>query len=194
MVSLLSVGIYNQMYVKALKNEPLFDFSKIEGIDIPSVTIPALYEKLKSFGPLGFSVGTFTHDIYGISPEDIYDTNGNLVLQKGEYGLLYKQGDKYILQADENSMVRVQAKSNSFKPYLGFGYGGRLIKGRDDWKVSFDCGAMFWGGKPELYTHDGIDLINDIENIGGQVGRYVDLFGTFKVYPVLSFRLTKTIF
>jgi hypothetical protein len=77
---------------------------------------------------------------------------------------------------------------------VGFGYGGRLMKKRDDWKVSFDCGVMFWGGTPDLYVHDGMNLTKDVENITGQVGTYVDLLKAFKVYPVLSFRLTKRIF
>ena len=91
-------------------------------------------------------------------------------------------------------MVHVYAKSNAFKPYVGFGYGGRLLKNRDDLKVSFDLGAMFWGGTPDLYVHDGVNLTKDVENIGGQVGDYVDLFKVFKVYPVLQVRFTKTIF
>jgi hypothetical protein len=33
-----------------------------------------------------------------------------------------------------------------------------------------------------------------VENIDGQVGKYVDLFKAFKVYPVLSLRITKRIF
>jgi hypothetical protein len=53
---------------------------------------------------------------------------------------------------------------------------------------------MFWGGTPSLYNHEGVDLANDVENIGGKVGDYVDLFKAFKVYPVLSLRITKTIF
>ena len=101
-------------------------------------------------------------------------------------------------------MVRVTATSNSFKPYLGFGYGGNLLKKRDDWKISFDCGAMFWGGTPNLIVHHGLKLSNgsyrdvsltdDVENISGQVGTYVDLFKAFKVFPVLSLRITKRIF
>ena len=71
---------------------------------------------------------------------------------------------------------------------------GRLLKNRDDLKVSFDLGAMFWGGTPDLYVHDGVNLTKDVENIGGQVGDYVDLFKVFKVYPVLQVRFTKTIF
>jgi len=88
----------------------------------------------------------------------------------------------------------VRAKSNNFKPYLGFGYGGRLMKNRNDWQVSFDAGAMFWGGTPDLYTHDGTNLTKDVNHITGKVGDWVDFLGGIKVYPVLNVRFTKTIF
>ena len=68
------------------------------------------------------------------------------------------------------------------------------MKNRDDWQVSFDAGAMFWGGTPDLYTHDGTNLTKDVENIKGKVGDWVDILGAIKVYPVLSVRFTKTIF
>ena len=194
MVSLLSAGIYNRMYEKAILDEPLFDFSGIDGIDIDIPVLPDVNTKFKEFGRLGFAVGYFKHDIYGTFPEDVYDTNGNLIHEQGEYGVIHKAGERYIMEPDDDGMVRVKAESNSFKPYVGFGYGGRLVKGRDDWKISFDCGAMFWGGTPSLYNHEGVDLANDVERIGGQVGDYVDLFKAFKVYPVLSLRITKTIF
>ena len=110
----------------------------------------------------------------------------------------------YIVAPDEDGMVRVTASSKSFKPYLGFGYGGNLVKKRDDWKISFDCGAMFWGGTPELVVYHGLKLPNgsyrdislteDVENIGGKVGSYVKLFKSLKVYPVLSLRITKRLF
>jgi hypothetical protein len=98
------------------------------------------------------------------------------------------------MEPDVDGTVSVRAKSNSFKPYLGFGYGGRLLKNRDDWHVSFDAGAMFWGGTPALYTHDGINLTEDITNARGKVGDWIDLLGGIKVFPVLSVRFTKTIF
>ena len=142
MVSLLSVGMYNRMYEKAVAGEPLIDLSEF----IPGASMSIneeLYDKLISYGRLGFALGTF---------------------------------------------------KNSFKPYLGFGYSGRLVKNRDDWKISVDAGALFWGGTPDLIVHDGINLTKDVENIGGQVGDYVDLFKVFKVYPVLTVRFTKNIF
>lgn len=172
MQTLCAVGIYNQMYNKAVIGEPLI---KYEGI---SLEVPEeLNKKFLDMGRLGFAVGYFKHDIV--------DNAGNVI---------HKAGERYIVEPDARGMVTVTAKSNSFKPYLGFGYGGRMIKNRDDWQVSFDCGAMFWGGTPDLYMHDGINLTEDVENISGQVGTYVDLFSSLKVFPVLSFRITKRIF
>lgn len=175
MVSLLSVGMYNRMYDKAVAGEPLIDLSDyVPGASIGN--IPELYDKFISYGRLGFSLGTFKHDVVD------------------NKGVLHHAGERYILEPDDDCMVRVKAKSNSFKPYLGFGYSGRLLKNCDDWKISVDAGAMFWGGTPDLIVHDGINLTKDVENIGGQVGDYVDIFKAFKVYPVLSVRFTKNIF
>lgn len=172
MRTLNAVGIYNQMYNKAVNREPLIKYEDVS-LEVPE----ELNKKIQDMGRLGFAVGYFKHDIV--------DNAGNVI---------HKAGERYIVEPDARGMVTVTAKSNSFKPYLGFGYGGRMIKNRDDWQVSFDCGAMFWGGTPDLYMHDGINLTEDVENISGQVGTYVDLFSSLKVFPVLSFRITKRIF
>ncbi len=176
MVSLLSVGIYNSMYEKAEAGEPLINMESM-GITGVSMDFPQqLMDKFVGFGRMGFSLGTFKHDVV--------DNNG----------VLHQAGERYIVEPAEDGTVRVKATSNAFKPYVGFGYGGSLLKNRSDWKVSFDMGAMFWGGTPNLYVHDGVNLTKDVENINGKIGSYVDMFKVFKVYPVLSFRLTKTLF
>ena len=207
-VSLVSVGIYNRMYEKAVNNEPLIDLQSlgISGASYSPEYLDKLYKKIKQFGRLGFAVGEFRAP-FGVDNDGkyhqisdahySYDAQGKIVFDeetKSSYKMLYAPGDAYIVEPDDYGVVSVSAKSNSFKPYLGFGYGGRLVKNRDDWKVSFDCGAMFWGGTPDVIVNDGINLTKDVKNVKGQVGRYVDVFNAFKVYPVLSFRITKTIF
>lgn len=184
MTSLLSLGMYNQMYEKTNHPDKYGNVVLIEIPDPNDPTEPYVYymtddmvKTIQSYGRMGFSMGEYSHDIYN---------------KKGE--LIHKEGEKYVMEPDDRGMVRVKAKSNAFKPYLGFGYGGRLMKNRDDWKVSFDAGVWFWGGTADLYTHDGTNLTKDVRNIGGQVGDYVDLFKAFKVYPCLSVRFTKTIF
>ena len=200
MVSLVSAGIYNKMYESAKSGDPLIRFDPNEfpslagvGIEMPD----KVRDKFLEFGDMGFVVGYYTHDIT--------DADGNILVSKD---MIDSKGNTvqrpYIVEPDEDGMVRVSASSNSFKPYIGFGYGGNLLKGRDDWKVSFDCGAMFWGGTPDLVVHHGlklpygkyrdISLTEDVENISGKVGTYVDLFKALKVFPVLSLRITKRIF
>ena len=185
MASLLSVALYNRMYDKAVNNSPLLDLDNLGLTEaekakwgILGMIVPTdVYDVIKGLGRLGFGVGYYK--------EDVLDKSGNVI---------HKAGDHYVVEAGEDGMVHVKAKSKPFKPYVGFGYGGNLLKGRDDWKVSFDAGAMLWGGTPDLYVHDGTNLTVDVENIGGQVGTYVDIFKAFKAYPVLNVRFTKRIF
>ena len=187
MNSLIALAIYNNMYDKAYDHlygsgtpHYIIEVPDPENPDGPKIGLgmdPSMEKRLVDFGRMGFHLGEYAHDIY--------DANGNL---------LHAEGDRYMMEADADNMVIVKAKSNSFKPYLGFGYGGRLVKNRDDWKVSFDAGVLFWGGKPDLILHDGINLTTDIKNISGQVGDYVDLFKKVTVYPTLSIRFTKTLF
>ena len=173
----------------------LIDFNNIPSLSGSGIVMPdAVRDKFLEYGDMGFEVGQFSHDFTDEAGNVLKDAKGNTI----------DKGRAYIVQPDEDCLVRVSASSKSFKPYVGFGYSGRLLKNRDDWKISFDCGAMFWGGTPDLVVHHGlklkdgtyrdVSLINDVENIDGQVGTYVDILKAFKVYPVLSLRLTKRIF
>lgn len=197
MISLLSVGMYNRMYDKVMAGEPIFDWTAL-GLTEEQIekyhlnAIPT--GKFESMGRLGFAVGYYKYDVYGYFKEDVFDENNQRIHDKGEYGVIHKAGERYIMEPGSDGMVHVKAKSNSFKPYLGFGYSGNLKKGSDEWKIGFDAGAMFWGGTPDLINHEGVNLTKDIVDIDGQVGRYVNLFKAFKVYPVFSLKLTKRIF
>ena len=200
MVSLVSAGIYNKMYESAKNGDPLISFDPYQFPTLSGVSIQMpdqVRKKFLDYGEMGFVVGYLTHDITDaegnvLMSKTMVDTKGNTIQRP------------YIVAPDEDGMVRVTASSKSFKPYLGFGYGGNLVKKRDDWKISFDCGAMFWGGTPELVVYHGLKLPNgsyrdislteDVENIGGKVGTYVKLFKSLKVYPVLSLRITKRLF
>lgn len=201
MTSLLAVGMFNQLYDRATDvDKPLFEFGDVIIWDF-NAGGTSLSEKIANYGGrMGFHIGEYTHDVYYTYPEDVYsepyydDEEPELLHAKGEQVLIHKAGDRYVMEPGSDGMVKVYAKSNPFKPYIGFGYGGRLIKNRDDWQVSFDAGMMFWGGTPDLYTHDGTNLTKDVTNISGKVGDWVDRIAGFKVYPVLSVRFTKTIF
>lgn len=176
--SLFAVGMYNHIYDVAYADWVL---------DIPTPLIetettgavymdPSMEKTILSMGRMGIPIGKYSHDMT--------DAQGNV----------HKLGETYYMQPNENSMVSVDARTNSFKPYLGVGYEGRLIKGNDNYKIGFDAGVMFWGGTPSIITHDGMDLANDVEDINGKVGDYVKLIKGVKAFPVLNLRITRRIF
>ena len=185
MASLVAVDIYNNVYDK------LHGKSKRELAGVKLLDLGPGYEdvymdldmllKMQSLfdaaGRMGLYVGDYTHDVV--------DENGNVI---------HKKGDPYVMTPDEDHMVKADMKVNAFKPYIGFGYDGRLAKGNDRLHVGFDAGVMFWGGKPCVYTHDGTDLIRDVENVQYRVGDYVDKIKKLVVYPVANVRFTYTIF
>ena len=176
--SLFAVGMYNHIYDVAYADWVL---------DIPTPLIetettgavymdPSMEKTILSMGRMGIPIGKYSHEMT--------DAQGNI----------HKKGETYYMQPNENSMVSVEARTNSFKPYLGVGYEGRLIKGNDNYKIGFDAGVMFWGGTPSIITHDGTDLVHDVEDINGKVGDYVKLIKGVKVFPVLNLRITRRIF
>lgn len=133
-------------------------------------------------------------DIY-LDPEvadmlkQTFEEYGRLGIHVGDF----RDGQPYIMQPDKHGMVTVNAYVNVLRPYLGFGYGGAISKDKR-WNVSVDAGVMFWGGSPNLVTHDGVSLTHDVVDIKGKVGDKVDLITSIKVYPVLDFRISYTIF
>ena len=183
--SLMSVNIYNGMYEK-LHGKTTKELMDVKLIDLgegyedlyPNVeALKRLQKSMDYYGRIGVNMGTYKHDIY--------DEEGNVI---------HKEGDIYMLEPNDESMVKAEMYANNFKPYLGFGYEGRLIKGDDRYLISFDCGAMFWGGTPRIITHDGTDLTHDVNDIPGGVGSDVRFIGALKVYPVLNVRLTRKLF
>ena len=185
MASLVAVDIYNNVYDK-LHGKSKKDLAGVKLIDLGPgyedvyMDLNMLLKMQKMFdtaGRMGLYLGDYTHDIT--------DEDGNVI---------HKKGDPYVMTPDDDHMVKADMKVNAFKPYIGFGYDGRLVKGNDRLHVGFDAGIMFWGGKPCLYAHDGTDLINDVENITGKVGDYVDMMSKLVVYPVANVRFTYTIF
>lgn len=103
-------------------------------------------------------------------------------------------GTTYRMEPDEKSMVSAKMKVNSFRPYLGFGYGSSMMNNNSKYSISFDCGVLFWGGTPSVLTHDGTNLSKDVKNIPGKVGDYVDMAKQFKVFPVIEVRISRRLF
>ena len=211
MPSLMAVGIYNNLYDKLhglseleVYGATIFDLSslgeKYKGLSLFEPEDKKLLQQaLDGAGRMGMHVGRYTHDIY--YDEDVYETvlvfdddTGEeyevqqLAHAKGD--VKYKMGDPYVMEPDGNSMAKAEIRINSFRPYVGLGYNGRISKKNDHYRIGFDAGAMFWGGKPSIKTHDGTDLAYDVANIEGKVGDYVKLIKGIRAYPVANLRIS----
>jgi len=164
--SLFAVGMYNHLYDVSYQDWILGEPTPIISTQTTGDLYldPMIEKKIAEFGRMGIPVGKFD------------------------------DGTTYYMQPNENSMVYADAYVNSFKPYLGIGYEGRLIKGNDNYKIGFDAGLMFWGGTPDIITHDGTNLTKDVSDINGKVGDYVKFIKGVKVFPVLNLRITRRIF
>lgn len=139
------------------------DESELDGVFLGLELPPVINEKILSAGRMGMHVGDF------------------------------KDGSRYMMEPDENNMVKAEMKVNAFKPYLGAGFSGLIDKKYDRLNFAADCGIMFWGGSPRVYTHDGTE-ITSLNNLNGQVGRYVNISNKFKVFPVLNLSVSYRLF
>ena len=117
---------------------------------------------------------------------------GEALLEYGRLGFAVgnrADGTVYKMEPNEYCMVGVEAKTNAFKPYLGFGYSG----GNGKTHLNLDCGLLLWGGAPDIITHDGTNLTRDITNIEGQMGKYMDLARRFTMFPMLSIGISRVL-
>lgn len=202
--TLLGVQVFNSLYDRI---EAAYESGgSIEGLGF---NLPEkLQNRILSYGRMSIPEGKYAHDVYAeadiLYDHDVIDNDmesetwGEVIHAKGDVkipkgSIIHRKGDAYRMTPDENGMVKATAKVNRFKPYLGFGYGGPISKDKNT-SISFDAGLMFWGGTPSFTTHDGTDLINDVEDIPGKVGNYIKLVKAFKVYPVISLRITQKLF
>ena len=160
MPSLLAVNMYDRMYKEVTADDyidKVLDEPFFGDIYLDIEVAMELQEKMLSMGQLGVHVGD------------------------------HKDGTPYMMMPDEEGTVSAKAKVNSFRPYLGFGYGGALTPD-GKWQVSFDAGVQFWGGVPKVTTHDGT-VLNDLVNLRGKVGDYMNLMKAIPVYPTIDFRV-----
>lgn len=121
--------------------------------------------------------------------------------------------EKCYIDPDENGMIQVKAKVNRFKPYIGFGYQGRISKVEPKWKIGFDAGLLFWGGKPKVYTDrtvehktvdpeteivtysytkEQVDMARDLYDYPKNIKHKIGLLKALVVYPVLNLKITRT--
>lgn len=107
-----------------------------------------------------------------------------LVTEGKEAGI--EIGD-YFIPVDKNGNVNGGLKVNSFRPYLGLGFGRAVPKKRIGFM--FELGVQFHG-TPEVYADNAeLTAINTVAD-----NEFSDIIDKLTVYPVLKFRLSGRIF
>lgn len=118
-------------------------------------------------------------DAYNETPAGILSPVKNIGLELGDY----------LLTPDENGNADAQIRVNSFKPYVGLGF-GRAVPKKHRFNVQGEFGVMFWGS-PKLYSQDHEITKEDIDGDGGD---FLNTLSKISVYPVLNLRFTYRIF
>ena len=184
------------------KDQAFLDYPNRQHVDIEGKLNMSDFNILFDYYPFKRSTFRITAGAYigKEKPLEVYNTSA--FLQPGYYetkGLELGTGaSPYTLVSDNQGNVKADLKVNSFKPYIGIGFGRAVPKKTIG--VQFDLGVQFWG-KPEVWANinddwgvskyqkvdkdritnpdkdykDGKDAIKDIEKV--------------VVYPVLTFRL-----
>lgn len=169
MTTLMCVAMYNSIYEKVYDIEYNED-SQLDGVFLGMELPPAINQRILDAGRMGMYVGDFI---------DRTDQEGN---------------PAYIMEPNDENMVKAEMKVNPFRPYIGAGYSGLIDKRNDRLKFSANLGVMFWGGTPKVYTHDGTEIVSGLDNIIGQVGKYTDIVRHVKAFPILNISISYTLF
>lgn len=115
-----------------------------------------------------------------------YMGTSNIIKISGEADRVIEIGD-VIIEPGENGRVAAQLETNSFKPYLGLGFGSSVTK-RKRVGFKFELGAMFHGS-PKIVVTEG-QSINDVDlEITESLSDFNKFLKNFNVYPVLNFQL-----
>lgn len=164
--------------------------------EMPTLVSVGIYNGMHDYVLETDFIETPIHGDYYLDP-DVADKLKAKFTEYGRMGIhvgdFVKDGKPYMMEPGSDGTVKAEAIVNTFRPYLGFGYSGDIDKAKK-MKLSFDCGAMFWGGHPKIVTHEGVDLTRDVRDIAGKAGRYVRLIKKMKVYPMLNVRISYNIF
>ena len=166
MGTLIALSTFNNIYNKVEDAVANDNPAQIFG-DI-SLT-PQMMDQIMSIGRLGIAVGTYKQTTES-----------------------HQAGDIYNMVPDENGMIKLDVRSNIVRPYVGFGYRTAISRDKRSF-FSVDAGILCWGTL-KMITHDGTNLIKEIDVTHPMLKQYTDVVNHMKVYPAINIRFTRQIF
>ena len=166
MGTLIALSTFNNIYNKVEDAVANDNPAQIFG-DI-SLT-PQMMDQIMSIGRLGIAVGTYKQTTES-----------------------HQAGDIYNMVPDENGMIKLDVRSNIVRPYVGFGYRTAISRDKRSF-FSVDAGILCWGTL-KMITHDGTNLIKEVDVTNPMLKQYTDVVNHMKVYPAINIRFTRQIF
>ena len=158
---------------------------------------------LADFYPIKTSTFHITAGFFLGSENAVTAHSNDVIRNPADYGNVgIKLGNRRVT-TDKDGNVDVDVKVNSFKPYIGIGF-GRAIPKKNRVSVSCDLGVKFWG-KPGL----GVSTVKDewgnvyyhkftYDELGEKDNKdlkdAIEIAEKIIVYPVLNIRVCGRIF
>ncbi len=129
-----------------LKNN---DNTLTDNVDVEAKLNIFDFKLLADFYPIKTSSFHITAGAFIGSEDAAHATNTSMFIKDpADYGKLGLVLGEYRVTTDKQGYAHADVKVNSFKPYIGIGF-GRAVPKKSRVSVSFDLGVKFWG-KPGL--------------------------------------------
>ena len=197
------------------KDPAFLSYPDDQDVDVEGKLNMADFKLLFDYYPFKKSSFHVTAGAYIGKSKVVTVQNANAFIKEDSWGSkgleLGTGANTYTIVSDERTgNIQAEAKTNSFKPYLGIGFGRAVSKGRVG--IQFDLGVQFWGS-PEVWAN--INSVNEetglLETKYQKIDKdrivteskdkgYKDFKDAIKtidkigVYPVLTLRINGRIF
>jgi hypothetical protein len=188
--TLVGVNMYNNMYIKACKGEPMFRYEDSNG-NMHSFDIDGLGDKLAETRMMGAHVGYFPDGSKAVMvPDKNNQVNAELTVSKIRpyigigYTTALSRDHRFNMTIDAGAMFM----GGSPHVYVDNVY---RVNAADDYDmISWDQAKFDETGNVDeawvKQTPQRIDLTRDVTDIPGKVGDMVSTVKKFKCWPVLS--------
>lgn len=205
----LRAGISFMPGLKFTKSISINDPDLYENVDIEAKLNIFDFKVLADIYPIKTSSFHITAGFFVGSENAINVTNSTpMIKDQQKYSKVGIVLGNYRVTTDQYGQINADVKVNSFKPYIGIGF-GRAIPKKNRVSVSCDLGVKFWGKpgllvkttkpkgitsfdetlSPHKFTYDelGPNDNQDFKDV-------IEIIDKIAVYPVLNIRVSGRIF
>lgn len=145
-----------------------------------------IYERALAGKPI-ITIGTQSVSL----PEEYMDKvlgYGALTIPAGTMN----DGSVFSFGPGTTGLAEARVRTNWLRPYVGLGYTCQLGPEQRT-SLSCDLGLMYWG-TPRITTSAGVDMVHDVREVTGELGRWYRSYASKAVKPVIELRVSHRLF